>query len=173
MTARRMKERLGLLLVELKRSWAASMNLCGTWHSSYLGWKTVVAEYAFAFASKVCIAPGLAILLLSKPSVIQNYRDFCGKFDVGLLTGDVSIMTEASCLMTIKNLRSMLYRGADIIRNIEWVLNRLYFDEVHYVNDADSGVVWEEVIIMLLEHANIVLFRQRYRRFLFLDHYLF
>jgi len=52
----------------------------------------------------------------------QKYRDFCGKFDVGLLTGDVSIRPEASCLiMTTEILRSMLYRGADIIRDIEWV----------------------------------------------------
>ena len=52
----------------------------------------------------------------------QKYRDFCGKFDVGLLTGDISLRPEASCLiMTTEILRSMLYRGADIIRDIEWV----------------------------------------------------
>ncbi len=44
---------------------------------------------------------------------------------------------------------SMLYRGSDIIRDIEWVI----FDEVHYVNDVERGVVWEEVIIMLPEHV--------------------
>ncbi|PPD79865.1 hypothetical protein GOBAR_DD23205 [Gossypium barbadense] len=64
----------------------------------------------------------------------QKYRDFCGKFDVGLPTGDVSLRPEASCLiMTTELLRSMLYRGADIIRDIEWVI----FDEVHYVNDVE------------------------------------
>lgn len=52
----------------------------------------------------------------------QKYRDFSGIFDVGLLTGDVSLRPEASCLiMTTEILRSMLYRGADIIRDIEWV----------------------------------------------------
>lgn len=35
--------------------------------------------------------------------------------------------------MTTEILRSMLYKGADIIRDIEWVV----FDEVHYVNDAE------------------------------------
>lgn len=60
----------------------------------------------------------------------------------GLLTGDVSIKPESSCLiMTTEILRSMLYKGADIIRDIEFVV----FDEVHYVNDAERGVVWEEV----------------------------
>lgn len=57
----------------------------------------------------------------------QKYRDFCGKFDVGLLTGDVSLRPEASCLiMTTEILRSMLYKGADIIRDIEWVRYLFY-----------------------------------------------
>lgn len=47
----------------------------------------------------------------------------------------------------------MLYKGADLIRDIEWVV----FDEVHYVNDLERGVVWEEVIIMLPPHAGLVL----------------
>ena len=53
---------------------------------------------------------------------------------------------EASCvIVTTEILRSMLYKGADLLRDVEWVI----FDEVHYVNDRDRGVVWEEVIIML------------------------
>ncbi len=28
---------------------------------------------------------------------------------------------------------------------------------MHYVNDAERGVVWEEVIIMLPAHVNLVL----------------
>ncbi|BAT88395.1 hypothetical protein VIGAN_05187500 [Vigna angularis var. angularis] len=114
--------------------------------------KTVVAEYAFALASKHCTRAVYTAPI--KTISNQKYRDFCGKFDVGLLTGDVSLRPEASCLiMTTEILRSMLYRGADIIRDIEWVI----FDEVHYVNDVDRGVVWEEVIIMLPRHINIVL----------------
>ena len=46
----------------------------------------------------------------------------------------------------------MLYRGADLIRDIEWVI----FDEVHYVNDSERGVVWEEVIIMLPSYVNLI-----------------
>ncbi|KAK9940700.1 hypothetical protein M0R45_017345 [Rubus argutus] len=114
--------------------------------------KTVVAEYAFALASKHCTRAVYTAPI--KTISNQKYRDFCGKFDVGLLTGDVSLRPEASCLiMTTEILRSMLYRGADIIRDIEWVI----FDEVHYVNDVERGVVWEEVIIMLPRHINIVL----------------
>eukprot|EP00123_Amoebidium_parasiticum_P012625 comp21482_c0_seq1/m.29748 comp21482_c0_seq1/g.29748 ORF comp21482_c0_seq1/g.29748 comp21482_c0_seq1/m.29748 type:complete len:1272 (-) comp21482_c0_seq1:29-3844(-) len=115
--------------------------------------KTVVAEYAIALAAKhmtraVYTSP---IKALSN----QKFRDFKDTFeDVGLLTGDVQINPEASCLiMTTEILRSMLYRGADIVRDIEWVI----FDEVHYVNDAERGVVWEEVIIMLPPHVNLIL----------------
>jgi len=55
-------------------------------------------------------------------------------------------------IMTTEILRSMLYRGADLIRDIEWVI----FDEVHYINDSERGVVWEEVIIMLPEYVNMI-----------------
>lgn len=46
----------------------------------------------------------------------------------------------------------MLYQGADLIRDLEWVI----FDEVHYINDSERGVVWEEVIIMLPDHVNMI-----------------
>ena len=115
--------------------------------------KTVVAEYAIALAAKhmtkaIYTSP---IKALSN----QKFRDFKNEFaDVGILTGDVQINPEASCLiMTTEILRSMLYRGADLIRDVEFVI----FDEVHYVNDLERGVVWEEVIIMLPEHVTLIL----------------
>jgi antiviral helicase SKI2 len=115
--------------------------------------KTVVAEYAIALAAKhmtkaIYTSP---IKALSN----QKFRDFRETFDdVGILTGDVQIRPEASCLiMTTEILRSMLYRGADLIRDVEFVI----FDEVHYVNDLERGVVWEEVIIMLPEHVTLIL----------------
>ena len=114
--------------------------------------KTVVAEYAFALATKHCTRA----IYTSPIKTISNqkFRDFGKMFDVGLLTGDVSIKPEAACLiMTTEILRSMLYRGADLIRDVEWVI----FDEVHYVNDAERGVVWEEVIIMLPAHVGLIL----------------
>ena len=97
--------------------------------------KTVVAEYAIALAQKhmtrsIYTSP---IKALSN----QKFRDFKKTFeDVGILTGDVQINPEASCLiMTTEILRSMLYRGADLIRDVEFVI----FDEVHYINDGERG----------------------------------
>ncbi|KAG2484118.1 hypothetical protein HYH03_017069 [Edaphochlamys debaryana] len=114
--------------------------------------KTVVAEYAFALATKHCTRA----IYTSPIKTISNqkFRDFSAKFEVGLLTGDVQVRPTAPCLiMTTEILRSMLYKGADVIRDVEVVV----FDEVHYVNDADRGVVWEEVIIMLPPHITLVL----------------
>jgi len=115
--------------------------------------KTVVAEYAIALSQKhmrraIYTSP---IKALSN----QKFRDFKGTFpEVGLLTGDVQIKPEAPCLiMTTEILRSMLYNGSDVIRDVEWVI----FDEIHYINDVERGVVWEEVLIMLPAHVGIIL----------------
>jgi ATP-dependent RNA helicase DOB1 len=59
---------------------------------------------------------------------------------------DVTINPGASCLvMTTEILRSMLYRGSEVMREVAWVV----FDEVHYMRDKERGVVWEETIILL------------------------
>ena len=115
--------------------------------------KTVCAEYAIALARKHCTRAIYTSPIKALSN--QKYRDFKDKFgdDVGLITGDLQIGADSSCLiMTTEILRSMLYRGADLIRDIEWVI----FDEVHYINDTERGVVWEEVIIMLPSYVNMI-----------------
>lgn len=50
--------------------------------------------------------------------------------DVGLMTGDVSINPNANCIvMTTEILRSMIYRGSELLREVAWVI----FDEIHYM----------------------------------------
>lgn len=65
----------------------------------------------------------------------QKYNDFNKMFgEVGLLTGDLQINATAPCLvMTTEILRSMLYCGSDVTRDLEFVI----FDEVHYINNAE------------------------------------
>ncbi len=55
---------------------------------------------------------------------VQKYREFQEEFqDVGLMTGDVTIRPEASCLvMTTEILRSMLYNGSETVREVSSVL---------------------------------------------------
>jgi len=46
---------------------------------------------------------------------------------------------------------------------------QVIFDEVHYVNDLERGVVWEEIIIMLPRHVGLIMLsatvRQRFPRY--------
>ena len=51
---------------------------------------------------------------------LQKYREFQEEFqDVGLMTGDVTIKPEASCLaVTTEILRSMLYNGSQTVREV-------------------------------------------------------
>ncbi|CAB4067523.1 SKI2 [Lepeophtheirus salmonis] len=110
--------------------------------------KTVVAEYAVALSQKhktraIYTSP---IKALSN----QKFREFSNEFkDVGLITGDNQINSEASCLiMTTEVLRLFLYNGSNIIRDLQYVI----FDEIHYINDEQRGVVWEEVLILIPSH---------------------
>lgn len=63
----------------------------------------------------------------------QKFRELKEEFtDVGLVTGDVTLNPNASCVvMTTEILRSMLYRGSEIMREVGWVI----FDEIHYMRD--------------------------------------
>jgi ATP-dependent RNA helicase DOB1 len=114
--------------------------------------KTVVAEYAIAMGlrDKQRVIYTSPIKALSN----QKYRDFFEEFtDVGLMTGDVTINPNASVLvMTTEILRSMLYRGSEVMREVKWVV----FDEVHYMRDKERGVVWEESIILLPHKVRFV-----------------
>lgn len=48
------------------------------------------------------------------------------------MTGDTTINPTAGCLvMTTEILRSMLYRGSEVMREVAWVI----FDEIHYMRD--------------------------------------
>ncbi|KAL6058327.1 Exosome RNA helicase MTR4 [Balamuthia mandrillaris] len=114
--------------------------------------KTVVAEYAIAMSlrDKQRVIYTSPIKALSN----QKYRELYEEFqDVGLMTGDVTINPTASCLvMTTEILRSMLYRGSEIMREVAWVI----FDEIHYMRDKERGVVWEETIILLPDKVRYV-----------------
>ena len=114
--------------------------------------KTVVAEYAIAmaFRDKQRVIYTSPLKALSN----QKYRELSEEFgDVGLMTGDASINPNSTCIvMTTEVLRSMLYRGGDVIREVKWIV----FDEVHYMRDRERGVVWEESIIFAPKDARLV-----------------
>ena len=114
--------------------------------------KTAVAEYAIAKS----LRDGQRVVYTSPIKALSNqkFRDLSEEFeDVGLMTGDITINPEAACLvMTTEILRSMLYRGSEVMREVAWVI----FDEVHYMRDKERGVVWEESIVLLPHRVRFV-----------------
>ena len=109
--------------------------------------KTVVAEYAIEQA----LSRGRKAFYTTPLKALSNqkYGDFVAKYgasEVGLLTGDNSINSEAPVVvMTTEILRNMLYAQSSTLRELEVVV----MDEVHYLQDPYRGPVWEEILIHL------------------------
>ena len=107
--------------------------------------KTVVAEYAIARA----LAEGKKAFYTTPLKALSNqkYGDLVrrhGAEQVGLLTGDNAINGDAPVVvMTTEVLRNMIYAGAGALEGLRYVI----LDEVHYLQNAYRGPVWEEVII--------------------------
>ncbi|XP_010275960.1 PREDICTED: DExH-box ATP-dependent RNA helicase DExH9 isoform X2 [Nelumbo nucifera] len=114
--------------------------------------KTVVALYAIAMS----LRDNQRVIYTSPIKALSNqkFREFKEEFsDVGLMTGDITIEPNASCLvMTTEIWRSMQYKGSEIMREVAWVI----FDEVHYMRDRERGVVWEESIVMAPKNSCFV-----------------
>ncbi len=116
--------------------------------------KTIVGEFAVFLAlhqGRKCFYT-TPIKALSN----QKYADLVrrhGADQVGLLTGDSSINSEAPVVvMTTEVLRNMIYARSDTLLNLGYVV----MDEVHYLADRFRGAVWEEVIIGLAESIQVV-----------------
>ncbi len=107
--------------------------------------KTVVGEMAVASALE---SGGRAFYTAPiKALSNQKYNDLravLGDTRVGLLTGDHSINADAPVVvMTTEVLRNMVYAHSDALESLRWVV----LDEVHFLQDAYRGPVWEEVLI--------------------------
>ncbi|HEX6567797.1 MAG TPA: DEAD/DEAH box helicase, partial [Acidimicrobiales bacterium] len=116
--------------------------------------KTVVAEHAVARA----LAEGGKAFYTTPIKALSNqkFADLArrhGTANVGLLTGDNSINGDAPVVvMTTEVLRNMIYAGSPALEGLRFVV----LDEVHYLQDAYRGPVWEEVIIHLPEPVALV-----------------
>ncbi len=115
--------------------------------------KTVVAEYGV----EVALRSGRRAFYTAPIKALSNqkYRDLVGihgEDRVGLLTGDNSINGDAPVVvMTTEVLRNMIYGRRDLDDLAVVVL-----DEVHFLQDTYRGPVWEEVIIHLPPHVQLV-----------------
>jgi superfamily II RNA helicase len=130
--------------------------------------KTLPAEFAiehFALKRKKVIYTS-PIKALSN----QKFYEFSQKFphiSFGILTGDIKTNPEADVLiMTTEILMNTLYakNSCSINKNslmfemdFENELACVIFDEIHYINDPERGRVWEETIMMLPRHIQMVM----------------
>ena len=116
--------------------------------------KTIVGEFAVFLA----LASGRKCFYTTPIKALSNqkYADLVrrhGAAQVGLLTGDTSINSEAPVVvMTTEVLRNMIYAGSSTLANLGFVV----MDEVHYLADRFRGAVWEEVIIGLADSIQVV-----------------
>lgn len=116
--------------------------------------KTLIADYII----DKDIQEGKRVIYTAPIKALSNqkYQQFCaeyGEHRVGILTGDIVINPTAEVLiMTTEIYRNMLVTKDSSIENISYVI----FDEIHFINDIERGVVWEESIIFSPEHVRFL-----------------
>ena len=103
--------------------------------------KTVVGEYAVDLA----LTEGNKAFYTTPLKALSNqkYGDLVRRYGaerVGLLTGDNSINGDAPVVvMTTEVLRNMIYARSGALTGLRYVI----LDEVHYLENAWRGPVWE------------------------------
>lgn len=116
--------------------------------------KTIVADFAVHLAQERNVKAFYTTPIKALSN--QKYHDLVSVYGpdrVGLLTGDMSVNSEADIVvMTTEVLRNMLYEHSTTLNALGYVI----LDEVHYLADRFRGPVWEEVIIHLPETVRIV-----------------
>jgi len=127
--------------------------------------KSVVAEFAIRYFHSL----GKKVIYCSPIKALSNQKfyDFSEKFpdiSVGIITGDISCNTAADVLiMTTEILLNKLYSGKKMTNvsttfdmNMETELGCVVFDEIHMINDMSRGHVWEQSIMMMPSHVQMV-----------------
>jgi len=126
--------------------------------------KTLPAEYAINFFTE----KGKKVIYTSPIKALSNqkYNDFTKKFPhltIGLLTGDNKHNPGADVLiMTTEILQNNLFNKRqslplDFAIDMDNDLACVVFDEVHYIDDAERGTVWEQSMILLPNHVQFVM----------------
>ena len=100
----------------------------------------------------------------------QKYYDFTNKYPhikFGLITGDIKTNPDADVLiMTTEILLNKLYQiksnskqvtsSVSFDMDIDRDLGCVVFDEIHMINDKDRGHVWENSIMLLPKHIQMI-----------------
>ena len=134
--------------------------------------KSVPAEFAIQYFTQ----KGKKVIYTSPIKALSNqkYHDFTQKYpnvSFGIMTGDIKVNPDADVLiMTTEILMNYLFTlsktneeneikntSLDFQIDIENELACVVFDEIHYINDADRGHVWEKTILMLPSHIQMIM----------------
>lgn len=100
----------------------------------------------------------------------QKFSDFTQKYphiSVGIITGDIRCNPDADVLvMTTEILLNKLYQikstspeinsSVSFEMNLETELACVVFDEIHYIANEDRGHVWENSIMLLPKHVQMI-----------------
>ena len=132
--------------------------------------KTLPAEFAIDFFTK----QKKKVIYASPLKALSNQKlyDFRRKFphiSFGILTGDIKDNPEADVLiMTTEILRNTLFNKhiknttnnllpLSFEMDFDRELAMVCFDEVHFIGDPERGSVWEQSIIMLPKHVQMLM----------------
>ena len=128
--------------------------------------KTLPAEFAIQYFTKV----GKKVIYTTPIKALSNQKfyEFSRKFpeiSFGLFTGDIKTNPNADVLiMTTEILMNYLFSQTQIESaslqfqiDIQNELACVVFDEVHYINDEHRGQTWEQTILMLPKHIQMVM----------------
>ena len=128
--------------------------------------KTLVGEYQIYHSLK----KGKRIFYTTPIKSLSNQKfyDLKHQFSdatVGIMTGDIKFCPDAQIvIMTTEILRNLLYKKGTTTEHLGLTasistenLDAVIFDECHYINDKDRGNIWEETMILLPPHVQLVL----------------
>jgi len=115
--------------------------------------KTAIAEHVI----ETCLEKNQSAIYTAPIKALSNqkFRDFQGQYSdrIGILTGDVSLNSEAPVLiMTTEIFRNKILDRPESLKKYSWII----FDEVHYIDNQERGTVWEESLMFLPNHMNIL-----------------
>ena len=134
--------------------------------------KTLPAEFMIQMFTKLREEKKVIYASPNKALSNQKLHDMRLKYpdiSFGLLTGDVKDNPDADVLIvTTEILRNTLFNkriaeetSSDMPLSfnidLETELGGVVFDEVHYINDPDRGSVWEQSILLLPPHVQLLM----------------
>ena len=136
--------------------------------------KTLPAEFAIQYFMAPERKERKKVIYASPIKALSNQKlyDFRRKFPAisfGILTGDCKDNPDADVIiMTTEILRNSLLLSANPIGNTTADALKLggdgsnnlaavIFDEVHYINDAERGSVWEQAILLLPPQVQLIM----------------